>query len=503
VGRQGRLREAWRSRRQGRTIGTFLESCLLAAAVLGLVSTSLPLQGQTPQSLSQVKTLCIESFGEGKVAGALREALIKRLRKAGVYQLVEDPGGAEALLKGSGEIWIRGYTTTNWRAPATNRQPVYAGYLSVEVVGRNGKPIWSYLVTPDKLIWTSITDDLAGSMVKAMIAASQQSATINSPGPNNASIPTTLHGAGATFPAPLYQKWFQLFQQVNTKIRLQYEAVGSEKGLEMLADGQVDFAASDASSPDVGDSKLTTDYWRIPMILGAVVPIYNLPDLGQDLRFTPKILAGIYLGRIKNWDDPEIRKWNRGASLPRNEIVVIHRTDGSGTTYTWGDYLSKVSPEWKAALGTGFRINWPIGIGADGNQGVASAVQKTPYSIGYVELVYAIRQRLDYGAVQNRSGVFVRASLSSVAEAATQSAASNVQLPSSITNSPGKASYPIATFTWIVFRQHIGDITKGTALLDLLRWMLTDGQKQCSALAYTPLPNDLVDRELELVRSLK
>ncbi len=446
--------------------------------------------------------LYVDCFGPSKTDEVLRENLIRRLEKNGGYTVVDDKSLADAVVKGSGEVWVKSYMATNWRSPSMNRQAVYSGFLSVEVVGRNGTTLWSYMATPYKLIWTNIADELAGNLVKAMVAAREQRAD---PFVSSSALhlaPANLHGAGATFPAPLYLRWFQSFHMSNPGIQFNYDAVGSEAGIQMLQKGEVDFATSDASSPDVRDLKLGTGYWRIPVVLGAVVPVYNLPGLLEDLKFTPEMLAGVYLGKITKWNDPEIRRWNREADLPDANIVVIHRSDGSGTTYTFSDYLSKVSPEWRDKLGKAYQLNWPVGTGADGNAGEAVAVEKTPNSIGYVELVYAIRRQLAFGSVRNSSGVFVHANLDSVADAAKDTTVAASGVPTSITNASRKGAYPISTYTWIVLPQQISDPAKRAALLAMLQWVLTDGQKECSALAYTPLPSDVAEQQVEFVRNL-
>ena len=234
---------------------------------------------------------------------------------------------------------------------------------------------------------------------------------------------------------------------------------------------------------------------RIASVLGGVVPIYNLKNLTQDLKFTPEALAGIYLGKITKWNDPTIKGPNKSAHLPDADIVVIHRSDGSGTTYAWSDYLSKTSAEWKTSVGAGLTLNWPVGTGVDYNEGVAATVQRTPNSIGYVELVYAIQHQLSFGAVRNASGEYIRADLESVAAAADSSLAGNSASPSSITNASGKDAYPIATFTFLLLPPQINDGRKKAALLELLQWVLTSGQKECSALGYAPLPHDLANRQ--------
>jgi phosphate transport system substrate-binding protein len=312
---------------------------------------------------------------------------------------------------------------------------------------------------------------------------------------------TSLHGAGSTFVAPLYQLWFESFQQQHSDIRLSYDAVGSGSGIQLLSENKADFAGSDASPSDQGPLQSASGYPRIASVLGGVVPIYNLKDLGQDLKFTPEALAGIYLGKITKWNDPVIKSANRGMSLPDANIVVIHRSDSSGTTYVWSDYLSKISPEWGTAVGAGMTLRWPTGMPAEYNEGVAATVQRTPHSIGYVELVYAIQHQLSFGAVRNAAGEYIRANLESVTAAAT--AAMTGDDHASITNAPGKDSYPIATFTFLLWPREINDSKKKAALLELLQWALTNGQKECSALGYAPLPHELANRQLQALNSLK
>jgi len=353
-------------------------------------------------------------------------------------------------------------------------------------------------VTPSKFAWASIADDLATNLVKELLHARQENTTpAIAPGNKSSLARTDLAGAGATFPAPLYRKWFQSFQQLHPEVHISYEAVGSEAGPRKLAANTVDFAASDVTS--LGDG---AHYRHIASVLGGVVPIYNLENVNQDLKFTPETLADIYLGKVKKWNDPEIKSSNHGVNLPDRDIVVVHRSDGSGTTYVWSDFLSKVSGNWKNSVGTGSLLKWPTGTGVEGNEGVASAVQTTPNSIGYVELVYAIQHQLSFGAVRNSSGEYIRANLNSLAEAAkTATTAANIDSPASITNPPGKEAYPIASFTWLLFPESITDPAKKAALFELVQWILTSGQKECSALGYAPLPHEVAARQLDLLHA--
>lgn len=456
-------------------------------------------EGQTAAvTLRQVKKLYVEPFGQGEQAAQLRQALIKRLQKSGGYKVVNTADEAEASVRGSGRIWVEGYFAINTRAPEANPQAQYAGYLSVEILAKNGEPLWSYLVTPGKFIWTNVSDDMAASLVKKMVMARADTT-------QEAATPTvkldlqhaSLSGAGATFAAPLYRLWFQSFERLHPEIKLTYQAVGSEAGLRMLAASGVDFAASDASPGEMGAGLPADQYRRVASALGGVVPIYRIAGLTQELKFTADVLANIYLGKVTLWNDPSIQSLNKSANLPAAPIVVLHRADGSGTTFVWSDFLSKTNADWKDRIGRGSRLNWPVGIGADGNEGVATAVEKTPNSIGYVELVYAVQHQLSFGLVRNSSGADVRATLDSLAEAARSTSVTTEDLYPSITNAPGKDAYPISTFTWLLVPRQIDDPAKKAALHELIRWMIHSGQKECSALAYAPLPRDIAEQELK------
>jgi phosphate ABC transporter phosphate-binding protein len=463
-----------------------------------VILTAISLHAQTATDLSQVKKVFVSPIS-GVTGAALRQSLEKQLRKSGQFELVATSRQADAIIKGSGQIWVKGYITTSPRTPAANRQAIYAGFLSVEVVGADDAVLWSYLVTPSRLSLGNIFDNLCENLVKEMIAAHDN----KGPSPEPGVVQTSLHGAGSTFAAPLYQKWFESFQRQHPEVRISYDAVGSETGTQLLVEHQVDFAASDVPPSDRGPLPSAASFPRIASVLGGVVPIYNLKNLTQDLRFTPEALAGIYLGKITRWNDPLIKGPNKGARLPDAEIVVIHRSDGSGTTYAWSDYLAKTSAEWKASVGTGFTLNWPVGTGVEYNEGVASNVQRTPNSIGYVELVYAIQHQLSFGAVQNSSGEYIRADLESVAAAAGSALPGNLASPASITNTARKNAYPIATFTFLLLPPEIHDPGKKAALLELFQWVLTSGQKECSALGYAPLPHDLAARQLLALDKLK
>jgi phosphate ABC transporter phosphate-binding protein len=466
-----------------------------------LLVTACPSPAEAAQDLSQVKKLYVAPISGETGANELRASLLKQLNKTGQFQLVDSPEQADAVLKGTGQLWVTGYIYVNPRAPTSKRQAVYSGFLSVELVGHNNQVLWSYLVTPAKFSSSSVPDDLSGNLVKRLIAARSKKTGQEPAAAGSEHLePTTLHGGGATLPAPLYLKWFESFEGKNPAIQVQYDSVGSETGIRLLTEGKVDFAGSDVP-PDT--SALQISFLRVPTVLGGVVPIYNLKNVGSNLKFTPEMLAGIYLAKITKWNDPLIHAANKGIPLPDAEIAVIHRSDGSGTTYTWSDFLSKTSTVWKSTVGTGMTVAWPTGTGAEHNDGVATLVQKTPNSIGYVELVYAIQHQLSFGSVRNAAGEFIHADLETLAAAAKDSLGSGSELPASITNSPGKGAYPIATFTWLLLPEESSDQAKKAALVGLLRWVLTDGQKESSALGYAPLPHSLADWALRSLSKLR
>jgi len=279
---------------------------------------------------------------------------------------------------------VTGYISSDPRSPANTRQPILRGFLSVEIIGKNNEPLWSYLVTPSRLRAGDITKDLAQHLAAKLVLALEQKSESAPVSPaTEATGEMTLTAAGATFPAPLYQKWFELFHQRRPNLHIKYNAVGSEAGLQALLDNKLDFAASDMPLSDERMAQSKRTFLHFASVIGAVVPVYNVKGVDRNLNFTPAALAGIYLGKIKKWNDPAIREWNRNATLPDDDIAVVHRSDGSGTTFVWSDYLSKVNPEWKASVGVGDVVRWPAGTSAEGNDGVATMVQQTPNSIGY------------------------------------------------------------------------------------------------------------------------
>ena len=313
-----------------------------------------------------------------------------------------------------------------------------------------------------------------------------------------------LTGAGATFPYPIYSKWFDEYHKSHPDVEINYQSIGSGGGIRQLLSGTVDFGASDGPMTDEQLGQAKTKILHFPTVLGAAVPFYNIPGVSKELNFTPEALAGIFLGTIKKWNDPAITQANAGVNLPGNDIVVVHRADGSGTTYCWTDYLSKVSDDWKNKIGKGTSVNWPVGLGGKGSEGVTGQVKETPNSIGYVELIYAIQNNLSYGRVKNASGKFVKADLKSVSTAAAGVAK---EMPDdfrvSITNAPGAGAYPISTFTWLLIPNKIDDQAKKKVITDFLQWMMADGQKYCEALAYAPLPKPVVAKEQKAVSQIQ
>jgi phosphate transport system substrate-binding protein len=310
----------------------------------------------------------------------------------------------------------------------------------------------------------------------------------------------SINGAGATFPYPMYSKWFDEYHKKNPNIAINYQSIGSGGGIKQITEGTVDFGASDGPMNEeqlkAYEDKHGSAILHFPTVLGAVVPTYNIPGVDVALNFTGEALAGIFLGKVTKWNDPLITSTNKGVNLPGSDIVVVHRSDGSGTTYVWTDYLCKVNEEWKNKVGKGTSVNWPVGLGGKGNEGVTGTVKNTPNSIGYVELIYAESNKIPYGNVKNAAGVFVKASLAGVTAAAAGAAK---EMPDdfrvSITNAPGKDAYPISSFTWLLIPAKFTDAAKRDALKGFVTWMLADGQNYTEALSYAKLPKDVVEKE--------
>jgi phosphate transport system substrate-binding protein len=311
-----------------------------------------------------------------------------------------------------------------------------------------------------------------------------------------------LNGAGATFPYPIYSKWFSEFQKAHPSVRINYQSIGSGGGIRQLQAGTVDFGASDMPLNDQQLSELKKSIIQFPTVLGSVVPAYNVSGVSGEIKFTPEALAGIYLGKITKWSDKTLADANPGMKLPDKPIVVVHRSDGSGTTFVWTDYLSKISPEWKSQAGSNTSVKWPVGLGGKGNEGVAGLVRQMDGAIGYVELVYALQNKISFGPVKNAAGTFVKASLQST----TAAAASVKEMPAdfrvSITNADGKDAYPISSFTYLLIPTEWQDAQKRKAMTDFLSWMLETGESMVQQLDYAPLPKSLIEKERARIKEI-
>jgi len=318
----------------------------------------------------------------------------------------------------------------------------------------------------------------------------------------------SINGAGATFPYPMYSKWFDEYHKKNANLQINYQSIGSGGGIKQVTEGTVDFGATDGPMNDeqlkAYSDKHGSGILHFPTVMGAVVPTYNIPGVTTELNFTPEALVGIFLGKITKWNDPAIAGANNGVKLPAEDIVVVHRAEASGTTYIWTDYLSKVSDEWKKNVGTGAAPKWPVGLGGKGNEGVTGTIKNTPNSLGYVELIYAETNKIPYGSVKNSAGSFVKATLAAVSAAAAGAAN---QMPDdfrvSITNAPGKTSYPISSFTWLLIPEKFSDASKRDAIKGFLKWALADGQSYAENLSYAKLPKEVVAKELKAINKIQ
>jgi len=314
---------------------------------------------------------------------------------------------------------------------------------------------------------------------------------------------TKLNGAGATFPYPIYSKWFNQYHQQHPEIEINYQSIGSGGGIRQVTAGTVDFGASDGPMTDQQLSDAKFKIIHLPTVLGAVVPAYNISGFKGELKFTPDVIAGIFLGKITTWNDPAIAKANPGVSLPGQSIVVVHRSDSSGTTYIFTDYLSKVSSEWMSSVGKATAVKWPAGIGAKGNEGVAGMIRQMDGAFGYVELVYAVQNNITFGSVKNAAGNFLKASLESTTAAAASVKSMPADFRVSITNAPGKDAYPIASFTWLLIPADWKDKGKSKIMIDFLNWMLEQGQTMTAELNYAPLPDSVKQKERETIKTIR
>jgi len=315
---------------------------------------------------------------------------------------------------------------------------------------------------------------------------------------------TQINGAGATFPNPIYTKWFSEYNKLHPDVLINYQSVGSGAGIQQMIKKTVFFGATDGPMTPEQLQSAPGKILHFPTVLGAVVPVYNVPGISQELKFNGEVLAKIILGKITKWNDPAIAKLNEGVNLPSADVTVVHRSDGSGTTYIFVDYLSKVLPEFKQTVGVATSVKWPVGVGGKGNEGVSGLVSQTPGSIGYVELIYAMQNKIAYGSVQNMNGKFVKASTDAVTAAAAAAAG---KMPAdfrvSITNAPGDEVYPISSFTWFLLYEDAQDKKQAKTMVDFLKWALTDGQKFAPDLGYAPLPKPVVDMEMKALAQVK
>ncbi len=313
-----------------------------------------------------------------------------------------------------------------------------------------------------------------------------------------------INGAGATFPYPIYSKWFDEYRKQHPDVLINYQSIGSGGGIRQVTNQTVFFGATDGPMTDDQLLAAPSKILHFPTVLGAVLPVYNIPGVTAELKFSGPLLADIFLGKVTKWNDPAVTKLNPGVNLPVSDITVVHRSDGSGTSYIWVDYLAKVSDEWKKKVGVATSVNWPTGVGGKGNEGVAGLVTQTPGSIGYVELIYALQNKINYGSVLNAAGEYVKADVTSVTAAAAEAAA---KMPPdfrvSITNASGKGVYPISSFTWLLLYENPKDKAQGKVMLDFMKWALADGQKFAAGLGYAPLPDAVIKLELAALNKIK
>jgi phosphate transport system substrate-binding protein len=335
--------------------------------------------------------------------------------------------------------------------------------------------------------WQKVFATLAGLALLAGVVHAQQ-----------------INGAGATFPNPIYSKWFSEYGKANPKIQINYQPIGSGGGIRQMTEQTVFFGATDGPMTPEQMQQAPGKILHLPTVLGAVVPVYNLPGTKGEIKFSGPVLADIFLGKITKWNDPAIAKLNAGTMLPSTDITVVHRAEASGTSYIWVDFLAKVSPEWLKKVGVATAVKWPVGLGGKGNEGVSGLVQQTPGSIGYVELIYALQNKISYGPVQNADGEFVQATVQSVTTAAS-AAAKNMpkDFRVSITNAPGKGVYPISSFTWLLLYENPKDKAQSKAMVDFMKWALTDGQKFAPELGYAPLPAEVIKMEMTALGTIK
>lgn len=450
----------------------------------------------SPATSAEIRRLYVEPFTtQSRLEEKLRTDVIAELHKLDRVTIVDSPSHADAILGGGGEIWLKGYRSLNPRSGRlpSNGTALYGGYLSVELRNTRGETLWSYLATP-QADSEDVAKDLAKRIARRVVEALDH---VEAPPEPTAppEAPAVLKGAGATFPFPVYEKWLTNYRREHPNLEITYDPIGSESGIRRLVAGEADFGATD--SPEAIRELAPGEegkFLLFPSVVGAVVPIVNLPGFSGDIQFTPEALAGIYLGKIVKWNDPVLKQANPAVALPDLPIVVVHRADGSGTSYAWTDFLSKTVSEWKDRIGASLAPSWPVGKSAERNEGVAALVKELGGSIGYVEFIYALQHHLSIGKVRNRRGQFVAASLESIAAAADEAQIGN-EFKASLVNAPAAGAYPISSLTWIAVPAHIADQRRHNAIVGFLEWMLGPGQLQAAALGYGALPKDLAARE--------
>jgi phosphate ABC transporter phosphate-binding protein len=474
------------------------EIWLSFCALLLLLSSLNSASASTSQPPQNNRSVFVAALDTTNSTNALCKALIERLKKSSGITLASNEKTADTVLRVQSVIWSTGTVSLNPRSNSS-RHTNYEGYATSELSDRSDQALWSYLATPSRYRFANITDDLAAQLSTRLLDAAKSGFA---PAPVGAigaiGLGAALRVGGATFPAPLYLKWFESFKQSGGS-PITFDPVGSVGGIDQLAAGKLDMAASDIPSTDAAASGKQTLVF--PSVIGGVVPIFNLPGGVRDLDLTPQLLADIYSGKIRKWNDPRIRQTNKSVSLPDAEIVVVHRSDGSGTTFVWTSFLAEASADWKQRVGA--TTEWPVGVGATGNQGVADQVATTANSIGYVELTYAIQHHLYYASVSNHAGRFIKADLASLTAAASKAHIEGGDKGLSLLNTTTANAYPIATFTYFLVPKNSPNHQPHAALSAFLRWMLTTGQRQCSSLGYAPLPRDLINEELQTLNAWK
>lgn len=473
--------------------------CLCAPWAVSICSA----QGQSSVSLNAVHAIAVGSFGGDRDSKQLAGDLAARLRHHAPLHLAQ-PAQADATLDGQGSIWVHGYHSLSPRARINDAyaEPAYVGYLSVTLQAKNGDVLWSYFASSKNAGSRSeVGKDLASQVLDALSSAIGNASAMTSAS-NAASVAkaATLRGGGATFPFPIYQRWFTSFNKAVSAITITYNPLGSSAGVAGLSAGEFDFAGTDVP---LSVLKPARQCLALPTVAGAVVLVYNVPEFSGVLRLTPEVAADILRGKITKWNDAALQELNSGSGLPNQPIRVIHRHDASGTTFAFTQYMSEVVPQWKESVGVGDRVSWPVGEGVTGNEGVAAAVADRAYAFGYAEFIYAFRRKLGIASIRNAAGKFVQPDLAGISTAAAaMSRAIPPDFNLSLANAPGRDAYPISTLTWIVVpREGIGS-EKRTAIKRLLEWILGPGQSQAMSLGYVPLPKALIEEELKAVATL-